>query len=166
MNRKQVIRINENQLRQIVMESVKRVLNETMSPQDLWKSQAKSMMRGMERELDNNNIEQFLSYYGGLQVWVNKFRQSMQQPTQQQFQIQQQPIQPQQQSMQQPTQQQSQVQQQPMQKQTQGIPRRQQQSANNNNDTMVDNQVQQQMQRNMALQQQKADRIRQQKIGK
>ena len=28
MNRKQVIRINENQLKQIVMESVKKVLNE------------------------------------------------------------------------------------------------------------------------------------------
>ena len=54
-----------------------------------------------------------------------------------------------------------------MQQQMQGMQQQpMQQQPNANNNTMIDNRVQQQMQRNMALQQQMANRIRQQKMSK
>lgn len=47
MNKKQVIRINENQLKQIVMESVKRVLTEESESDYQWKNELRAFMRGL-----------------------------------------------------------------------------------------------------------------------
>ena len=56
MDKKQVIRINENQLRQIVTESVKRVLKEeSNTPQSLLFS-IRAWIKGIHQEIDKFDI--------------------------------------------------------------------------------------------------------------
>lgn len=133
---KKTIQLTENELKRMVMESVKIIINENEEP--LTWVYMRNTLNLMLKALENKDVEQLTARNANLQRLITKIG-----------------------SQQQPMQQQSQVQQQPMQKQPQVMPRQQQQPTNINNDTMVDNQVQQQMQRNLALQQQMADRIRQ-----
>ena len=140
-NMKQTIKLTESELRNVITESVKRVLNEAFVPKGC------PYCGNPFKSGDNycskcgRNIQEIVNNYNSWLKRNNINQEPMQWPTQQ----------PQgQQQMQQPMQQmQQQSTQQPM-----------QQPTNTNNNTMIDNQIQQQMQRNMALQQQKAQQIR------
>lgn len=179
MNRN-IIRLTEGDLHRIVKESVNMVLNEKTAS---YYEVAMSILHAMIKALGSNDINYLCQLNTYLQDKINALQQQqqpMQQPQQPQG-IQQQPMQPQQQpqipdalkqfyernrqrkqqGMQQPMQQPQQAQ--PMQPQGQ---QPMQQPSSTNNNSMIDNQVQQQMQRNMALQQQMANRIRQQKMAK
>jgi len=179
MNKK-LIRLTEGDLHRIVKESVNMVLNEKTAS---YYEVAMSILHAMIKALGSNDINYLCQLNTYLQDKINALQQQqqpMQQPQQPQG-IQQQPMQPQQQpqvpdalkqfyernrqrkqqGMQQPMQQPQQAQ--PMQPQGQ---QPMQQPSSTNNNSMIDNQVQQQMQRNMALQQQMANRIRQQKMAK
>ena len=137
---KQTIKPTESELRNMITESVKRVLNEEQQKyvsMEVVKKYAQSLLKAIE----SNDNAQILLYGSTLQKWLG--------PTIAQLQQQQ----PMQQS------------QQPMQQQQQAPQQRQQPTSTNNN-TMINNQVQQQMQRNMGLQQKMANKIRQQKMAK
>ena len=147
---KQTIRLTESELRNMITETVKRVLNEEQQKyvsMEVVKKYAQSLLKAIE---SNDNSRMFL-YGSTLQKWLG--------PTIAQLQQQQSPQQSQ--YMQQQPQQ---MQQQPQQMQQQ--PQQMQQPTSTNNNTMIDNQVQQQMQRNMGLQQKMANKIRQQKMAK
>lgn len=148
MNKK-LIRLTEGDLHRIVKESVNMVLNERTAS---YYEVAMSILHAMIKALGSNDINYLCQLNTYLQDKINALQQQqqpMQQPQQPQG-IQQQPMQQPQQA-------------QPMQPQGQ---QPMQQPFSTNNNSMIDNQVQQQMQRNMALQQQMANRIRQQKMAK
>ena len=143
-NMKQTIKLTESELRNMITESVKRVLNEEQQKYVSMEI-VKRYAQGLLKAIESNDNAQILLYGSTLQKWLG--------PTIAQLQQQQgmpnwmrQYMQPQQiQQMQQPPQQTGQP---------------------TNNNTMIDNQVQQQMQRNMGLQQKMANKIRQQKMAK
>ena len=141
---KQTIKLTESELRNMITESVKRVLNEEQQKyvsMEVVKRYAQDLLKAIE----SNNNARILLYGSTLQKWLGPTIAQLQQ--QQPMQQSQQPMQQQQQPMQQP-------------------PQQRQQPTSTNNNTMIDNQVQQQMQRNMGLQQKMANKIRQQKMAK
>lgn len=154
---KKTIRLTESDLRNIITESVKRVLNEEQqkyASMEVVKRYAQGLLKAIE---SNDNAKIFL-YGSMLQKWLGPTITQLQQQPQQM----QQPMQQSQQPMQQPQQPMQQSQQ--IQQMQQPQQQRQQLTSTNNN-TMIDNQVQQQMQRNMGLQQKMANKIRQQKMA-
>lgn len=155
---KQTIRLTESELRNMITESVKRVLNEEQQKY-VSMEVVKRYAQGLLKAIESNDNARILLYGFTLQKWLGPTIAQLQQ--QQPMQLPQQLMRQQQQPMQQ-SQQPMQQQQQPMQQ----PPQQRQQPTSTNNNTMIDNQVQQQMQRNMGLQQKMANKIRQQKMAK
>ena len=153
---KQTIKLTESELKNMITESVRRIIKEAIVPKYC------PYCRNPIKLGDN-----YCSKCGAnIQEMVNKHnaqQQPMQQSQQQPMQQSQQPMQQQQQSQGMPNWMRQYMQPQQIQ-QMQQPPQQRQQPTNNN--TMIDNQVQQQMQRNMGLQQKMADKIRQQKMAK
>ena len=146
-NMKQTIRLTESELRNIITESVRKIIKEAIVPK------ACAYCGNPIKQGDN-----YCSKCGAnIQEMVNKYNAWRQQNPN----VNNEPMVWGQQSQQQPMQQS----QQPMQQQQQPPQQRQQPTSTNNN-TMINNQVQQQMQRNMGLQQKMANKIRQQKMAK
>ena len=145
-NMKQTIRLTESELRNMITESVRKIIKEAIVPK------ACAYCGNPIKQGDN-----YCSKCGAnIQEMVNKYNAWLQQNPN----VNNEPMVWGQQSQQQPMQQS----QQPMQQQQQPPQQRQQPTSTNNN-TMINNQVQQQMQRNMGLQQKMANKIRQQKNG-
>lgn len=146
-NMKQTIRLTESELRNMITESVRKIIKEAIVPK------ACAYCGNPIKQGDN-----YCSKCGAnIQEMVNKYNAWRQQNPN----VNNEPMVWGQQSQQQPMQQS----QQPMQQQQQPPQQRQQPTSTNNN-TMINNQVQQQMQRNMGLQQKMANKIRQQKMAK
>ena len=146
-NMKQTIRLTESELRNMITESVRKIIKEAIVPK------ACAYCGNPIKQGDN-----YCSKCGAnIQEMVNKYNAWLQQNPN----VNNEPMVWGQQSQQQPMQQS----QQPMQQQQQPPQQRQQPTSTNNN-TMINNQVQQQMQRNMGLQQKMANKIRQQKMTK
>lgn len=146
-NMKQTIRLTESELRNMITESVRKIIKEAIVPK------ACAYCGNPIKQGDN-----YCSKCGAnIQEMVNKYNAWLQQNPN----VNNEPMVWGQQSQQQPMQQS----QQPMQQQQQPPQQRQQPTSTNNN-TMINNQVQQQMQRNMGLQQKMANKIRQQKMAK
>lgn len=146
-NMKQTIRLTESELRNMITESVRKIIKEAKVPK------ACAYCGNPIKQGDN-----YCSKCGAnIQEMVNKYNAWLQQNPN----VNNEPMVWGQQSQQQPMQQS----QQPMQQQQQPPQQRQQPTSTNNN-TMINNQVQQQMQRNMGLQQKMANKIRQQKMAK
>ena len=144
---KQTIRLTESELRNMITESVRKIIKEAIVPK------ACAYCGNPIKQGDN-----YCSKCGAnIQEMVNKYNAWLQQNPN----VNNEPMVWGQQSQQQPMQQS----QQPMQQQQQPPQQRQQPTSTNNN-TMINNQVQQQMQRNMGLQQKMANKIRQQKMAK
>ena len=146
-NMKQTIRLTESELRKMITESVRKIIKEAIVPK------ACAYCGNPIKQGDN-----YCSKCGAnIQEMVNKHNAWLQQNPN----VNNEPMvwgqQSQQQSMQQS--------QQPMQQQ-QRPPQQRQQPTSTNNNTMINNQVQQQMQRNMGMQQKMANKIRQQKMAK
>lgn len=146
-NMKQTIRLTESELRNMITESVRKIIKEAIVPK------ACAYCGNPIKQGDN-----YCSKCGAnIQEMVNKYNAWLQQNPN----VNNETMVWGQQSQQQPMQQS----QQPMQQQQQPPQQRQQPTSTNNN-TMINNQVQQQMQRNMGLQQKMANKIRQQKMAK
>ena len=140
---KQTIKLTESELRNMITESVRKIIKEAIVPK------ACAYCGNPIKQGDN-----YCSKCGAnIQEMVNKHNAWLQQNPN----VNSEPMVWGQQS-QQPMQQQQQPMQQP--------PQQRQQPTSTNNNTMIDNQVQQQMQRNMGLQQKMANKIRQQKMTK
>ena len=171
---KQTIKLTESELRNMITESVKRVLNEEQQKY-VSMEVVKRYAQGLLKAIESNDNAQILLYGSTLQKWLGptiaqlQQQQPMQQSQQQPMQQSQQPMQQQQQSQHQsqgmPNWMRQYMQPQQIQ-QMQQPPQQRQQPTSTNNNTMIDNQVQQQMQRNMGLQQKMANKIRQQKMAK
>ena len=171
---KQTIKLTESELRNMITESVKRMLNEEQQKY-VSMEVVKRYAQGLLKAIESNDNAQILLYGSTLQKWLGptiaqlQQQQPMQQSQQQPMQQSQQPMQQQQQSQHQsqgmPNWMRQYMQPQQIQ-QMQQPPQQRQQPTSTNNNTMIDNQVQQQMQRNMGLQQKMANKIRQQKMAK
>lgn len=163
---KQTIKLTESELRNMITESVKRVLNEEQQKY-VSMEVVKRYAQGLLKAIESNDNAQILLYGSTLQKWLGPTIAQLQQ--QQPMQQSQQPMQQQQQSQHQSQGMSNWMRQymQPQQiQQMQQPPQQRQQPTSTNNNTVIDNQVQQQMQRNMGLQQKMANKIRQQKMTK